>query len=125
MTASSRATEQKEKKEDQKEKKAPATPPAKELKKEPGTQPSPSKYVGAAKSKKCLYLDNDRKNPAAKKPPGATKVSTSMATAKAVVTGKDLNHASIGHRFRVTAMPTACLQEVCGFPTFPKDAAAN
>ena len=100
------------------DKKEPASPLRNELKKEV-TPPSPAKYSGAVSSKKRLFAGG--KTPGAKKPPGTAKVSAALTTAKLIVTGKDSNHTSAGHRFRVTAMPSSSLSEVCGYPTTPKD----
>jgi len=105
---------------DKKEAKGPASPPGKELKKEVAAPASPAKFTGAVTSKKRLF-DGDRKTPISKKTPGTAKLSTALVNAKAVVTGKDKPFSSAGHRFRVAAMPTSCISEVCGFPTTPKD----
>jgi hypothetical protein len=100
------------------DKKEPMSPLRTELKKE--IPPSPAKYAGAVSSKKRLF-DGERKTPVAKKPPGTAKVSAALVTAKVIVTSKEANHTSAGHRVRVSAMPTVFLSEVCGFPTTPRD----
>jgi hypothetical protein len=84
---------------EKKEKQEPASPSGKDVKTELVAPPSPAKFTGTVTSKKRLF-DGDRKTPIAKKTPGTAKLSAALMNAKAVVTAKDRNFASAGHRFQ-------------------------